>query len=421
MLDQEVERLLFPEPAAQALEVAALLHHTANRLRRPLRGLGESLDLFIDLVFRGVYRLPLGNCFQEQGPFDRLLALGPELRDQLAVVPRDLLRIDPLALHLLPGVLDLVGDVPHHHGVRHAELVALEHGPDHFLLEPAPVIHVAARLELLLDLGADGVERVEVAAEGLRELVVEARKDLLLHLDELDVRGAALAAQGLHPVVVGEPEGDVPLLADLHARDRLVDLGKDRPAAHDELVPVGRRRIVPFGRESVVDDDEIAGCRRALDRAELRVLLAHVLERFVHLVVADRGRRVLDVDALVLNERDLGTHLDDRDEAERRAFLERHVFEIRLIDGTQLRLADGLTVDVRDQMLGDFATHFIREVNLHERARNVAFAEARQSRLFLDAAVGFLPFLLNDVARRLDIETALATIHRFDRDLHRHP
>src|SRR4029077_15657121 len=57
---------------------------------------------------------------------------------------------------------------------------------------------------------------------------------------------------------------------------------------------------------------------------------------------------------------------------------------------------------------------------LDERARHVALPESGQARLLLDATVGAFPFLLHDVDRRLDGQTTLATLDRFDRDFHRH-
>src|SRR5438094_577180 len=123
---------------------------------------------------------------------------------------------------------------------------------------------------------ADGLECLEGSVEGLGEFVVEIRQDLLFDLDEPHIRGARLVAQALHPMVGREAQRHVPLLAGAHADDRLIDLGEHRAAAHDELIARRGRRVVPFGRKRVVDDDEVAGRRRSLHRAELRVLLAQV-------------------------------------------------------------------------------------------------------------------------------------------------
>ena len=69
-------------------------------------------------------------------------------------------------------------------------------------------------------------------------------------------------------------------------------------------------------------------------------------------------------------------------------------------------------------MLGHLTPHVVREVQLHERARYVALAEAGKPRLLLHAAVRALPFLLDDVRGRLHRELALARFDFLDRYLH---
>src|SRR5207253_3112993 len=73
----------------------------------------------------------------------------------------------------------------------------------------------------------------------------------------------------------------------------VVDLGQDVARADQELVAGLARRVVAVDGERVVDHDEIAGGRRTLDRVELRLLLAHVVERGGEVVGGDRRRRVL--------------------------------------------------------------------------------------------------------------------------------
>src|SRR5215510_9284803 len=53
VLDQEVERLLFAEPAAQVLQVSALLHHTANGGSGALGRLREPVHFGLELRVRG--------------------------------------------------------------------------------------------------------------------------------------------------------------------------------------------------------------------------------------------------------------------------------------------------------------------------------------------------------------------------------
>ena len=228
------------------------------------------------------------------------------------------------------------------------------------------------------------------------------------------------AAQVFAAVVVGESQGDLPLLAGPQAYHRVVDLGQHVAGAHQELVAVLAGRVVTLDGHGVVDHDEIAGRRRTLDRVELRLLLAHVLERGGKIVGGDRHRRVLDLDALVVAEIDRRLDLDDRDEAERGAFLEPDVLKIGLVDGIELRLGQRFPVNVGDQVLGDLTAHVVGEVDLDERARHVTLPESGQARLLLHAPVGALPFLLHDVDRRLDGQSPLASFDRFDRDFHRH-
>jgi hypothetical protein len=297
--------------------------------------------------------------------------------------------------------------------------VPRDHRVDDLFLQGSLLVVLAPGLELLLELGLQRLQGFEFA-ERLGEIVVERRKRLLLDLDHFHRRVAAAAAQVFAPMVLGEAQGDLPLLAGAQADHGVVDLGQHVAGADQELVAALAGRVVAVDGERVIDHDEIAGGRRALDRVELRLLLAHVVERGREIVGGDRCRRVLDLDALVFGERDRRLDLDDRDEAEGRALLQPDFLEIGLVDGIELRLGERLTIDVGDQMLGDLTAHVVGEMHLHERARHVALPESGQARLLLHAAVGALPFLLHDVDRRLDGQAPLATFDRFDRDFHRH-
>jgi hypothetical protein len=211
-------------------------------------------------------------------------------------------------------------------------------------------------------------------------------------------------------VVVGEAQRHLTLLTGAQADHRVVDLGQDAAGAHQELVAGLARRRVPVDRHRVVDHDEIAGRGRAIDDVELRLLLAHVLQRRSEVVGADRRRRVLNLDAPVVAERDRRLDLDDGDEAERRAFLQPNLLEVGLVHRIELRLGQRPAVHVGNQVLGDLAPHIVGKVHPDERARHVALSESRQPRLLLDATVGPLPFLLHDVGRRFDRQTPFAAL-----------
>src|SRR6058998_846258 len=220
-------------------------------------------------------------------------------------------------------------------------------------------------------------------------------------------------------MVVGDPETDLTLLPRPHAGDGLIDLGHDGAVADHELIAGLPDRLLALHRQHVVHDGEVAGSRRALDVAELGLLLTHPIERGVHLGAAHRHRGVLDLDALHVTERDVGLDLDDSGEGQRSALLEPYVLEIGLADGIEPHLGERLSIDVGNEVLRDLSAHVVGEVDLHQRARDVTFAEAGQSRLLLHAIVRALPFLRDDIGRRLDDETPLAALHLLDRDLHR--
>ena len=209
-------------------------------------------------------------------------------------------------------------------------------------------------------------------------------------------------------MLVREANADLALLARAHADDGLVDLGQHGSLADRKGVAALAVGLEPLGGEGVVDDDHIAGGGRALHAAELRVLLAHLLEGVVDVLVGDRRGRVLDVEAVVLAERDGGLDLHHRLEAERRRLPRAARPQVGLVDGLELGLADRLAIDVGDQVLGDLAADVIGEVQLDQRARHVPLAEAGQARLLLDAAVGALPLLVHHVEGRLDGEAPLA-------------
>src|SRR5262249_50092276 len=274
------------------------------------------------------------------------------------------------------------------------------------------------RFELLDDFGAQCLERPELA-QRLRKIIAQLGEDLLLDLHERDLTRARFAAQRFSSVVVGEPEADLTPLAGPHAGDRLIDFGHDGAVADHELIARLPNRLLTLHRQHVIHDGEVAGSGRALDVAELGLLLTHPVERGVYLGARHRHRGVLDLDALHVPERDVGLDLDDGGEGQRGALLESYILEIRLADGIEPHLGQRLTIDVGNEVLRDLTADIVGEVNLHQRARDVTFAEAGQARLLLDTIVRALPFLGHDIGRRFDDETPLTALHLLDGDLHR--
>jgi len=149
------------------------------------------------------------------------------------------------------------------------------------------------------------------------------------------------------------------------------------------------------------------------------VLLAEVLQRLLEILIRHGDRRVLDGHARVGPQRDRGLDLHHRRELERRALLERHVVEVRVLDGVQLRLGQRLPVHLGNQPLGHLPAHLVGEVELQEVAGDMALPEPRQLRLPPDSPVGLLPRLADEVLRGLHLEAALAGLELFDGDFHR--
>src|SRR5438132_6764032 len=135
--DEQLEGPAVAQSAPQRLEVTVLLHHTPDRRHGAPARLGDLLQLGVHVGVGGLDRLALGDRLQQERPPDGLLGPGPELGDQLPVVPRHPVRVEPLLAHALPPVLALVGDVAHDHRVRHREVVPGEDRVDDPFLELA--------------------------------------------------------------------------------------------------------------------------------------------------------------------------------------------------------------------------------------------------------------------------------------------
>ncbi len=157
---------------------------------------------------------------------------------------------------------------------------------------------------------------------------------------------------------------------------------------------------------------------RTLNRPEFRVLLAQMLERLVDLALLEGLGRVRDGEPRVLAKRDGGLDLHHRLELERRALLERHFFEIGLLDRLELGLLERLAVNVGDQVAGDFLFDVIGEVQPDHARWHLALAEAGQPGLSLDALEGFGPRVLDDLRTLFHLQAALARADLLDGNFH---
>ena len=207
-----------------------------------------------------------------------------------------------------------------------------------------PVEGVA--LEARPDVGAQGGEVGEVAQRP-DEVVVEVGLDLLAKLPELDLEVGRLAGQlGLRVVV---REGDVEALraADLEP-DQVGLEARDQPLlAEDQRHPL---RAAALERLAVARPGErdhgvvaVPGAP-VLDGREGRVLVAQLVDDLVDLGVVDRVDLGLEVEVLVVAERDLGADLDRRLEDERLALLGLHDLDVGVGQRQDVLLDEGLAV-----------------------------------------------------------------------------
>src|SRR5215510_1120177 len=117
VLDQKIQSLALSESVPEGLQVAGLLHHTTDGRRRSLAGAREFLDLRLQVGLAGVDGFLVGDRLQQQRSPHALFGGGAELADDLAVVPLDAIGVHALAAEPVAGVLDLVRDLAHDHGV----------------------------------------------------------------------------------------------------------------------------------------------------------------------------------------------------------------------------------------------------------------------------------------------------------------
>ena len=403
-----------PDP----LQVPALLEHPADGGRRALAGLGHALDLGVHVRVGRREAFLLGDGLDEQRALHRLLGPGPQVLQQLLVVPRHLVRVHPLPAHVLAGVLDLMPDLAQDQRLGHLEGVAGHDRVEHRGLQRATVVRVAPRRQPGPDLGSQRVQRLEVAPHRLGELVVERGQHLLLHLGHRHGGLRRLAAQRLAAVVVAEAHPGLARAARGQADHRLLHLGQHAAAPDDEAVAGLGAGLLALGSERVVHDHEVAGIGGALDRAVLRVLLLQRGERLVHLAVREGLGGVLDREAGVGPQGDDGLDLDHRGELQRRVLLERDLLQIGLLHRLDARLGEGLAVHVGDQVAGHFLPHVVREVQLDHAARDLALAESGKLCLALHAIEGLLPGLRHHLGGLLDLQPPLAARQLFDLHLH---
>ena len=135
-----------------------------------------------------------------------------------------------------------------------------------------------------------------------------------------------------------------------------------------------------------LDEHDVAGRRRALDRHQRRVVLAESLERLLDVGVGDLDGRGLDLDRVRVGERELRVEVGVHGERERLARDRRVGVEVR-VDGGQVELAHGFGVVRVDDGLADlFGEGFGADALEQDAARRLAGPEARHPDLARERA-----------------------------------
>ena len=117
-------------------------------------------------------------------------------------------------------------------------------------------------------------------ADGLGEPVVEIRQDLLGDRGDLRGEDALLPAQVLVRIVIGEAELEAARLAGGRAGQALGKPGDRVVAAELQMrVPAHRRELAAIDDDVEIDGEHVVPRRRAIDRAQLGVMLAHPGDR----------------------------------------------------------------------------------------------------------------------------------------------
>ncbi len=319
---------------------------------------------------------------------------------------------------MLARVLDLVADLPQHQRLGNVEAVPGEDRVEDRVLERAPVLRLAPRLQPLADLLPQRVEGLEVPAHALGELVVQRGQHLLLDLGDGHRRLRRLAAQRLVAVVVREADANLARAARAQAHHRLVDLGQDPAPADHESVAGLRAGLHALRGQGVVDDHQVPGIGRPLHRPILGVLLLQGGEGLVHLALLERLRGVLDREPGIGPQGDRRLHLDHRRELERGVLLEGDLLEVGLLHRLDVGLGQGLPVDVGDQPPGHLLPDVVGEVELDHAPGHLALSEAGQLGLALHAPEGLLPGSGHHLRRLLHLQAALAGPQLLDVDFH---
>ena len=212
----------------------------------------------------------------------------------------------------------------------------LDDGVGQLIVEITLGFTLKALCDLLLELVAilgDGI----LLGYILDEIIVYLGELLGLDLMELDLENSVLALEVLRLILLGELDVDIELVAGVVADDLLLKAGDEVAGAELEVIFL---RLAALERLAVaealeVDDNGVAVlCGTILNGDHAAVALTNAVDLLVDHLVGDLGGELLDLDAVIVLDLDLGLNNDGRLEGE--AFL-RHVGRLETGDGDDLQ------------------------------------------------------------------------------------
>ena len=148
--------------------------------------------------------------------------------------------------------------------------------------------------------------------------------------------------------------------------------------------------------------------RPAFDRSESGRPFTQGFDFLAYIVVGDVHGRHFEIKVFIVRQIKFGKNLEDCPELEGLAFGEVELFDLRLRDGREFLLADGLFHALRHERLHDFTLDVVGEAPANQRDWRLARTEARDTgdaRKFLCDA---LQFFGDFIRGNLEIELAAA-------------
>ena len=215
-----------------------------------------------------------------------------------------------------------------------------------------------------------------------------------------------------------------PFVSPTDEADEVVLEARDEPVvADDQRHPLGRPALERCAVDAALelDDGVVALLGTAvLDGRQAAVLVAKLLDDAIDLGVVDGLDLGPEIEVLVVAENDLGADLDGRLEDERLALLGLDDLDVRVREGQQRLLDEGVAVRVLHEPVDGFVEDGAgAEDRLEDAAWRLAGPEAGDSRPLRERSDGLADRAVKAIGRDFDLEDDRALGGRGGSDVHR--